>query len=193
MKVGMREARCPTRFGNIVAEYESYPNIRYGIEPTLFWYRLMFVIPKDVYSTLDDAGAAVECLVFTSAVLLAFAPFYLILSVITSTDLLTHVAGAMIALSLSYFVYRLSLFPLRIFGEYFKAVFDLYRKDLDASLSKLRPAPRSLEDEARFWKDIRNYLWYRQPLARANSPKTRESQNPSKQRLRMKAQRKKRA
>jgi len=129
IRVGMRKATAPTRFGNIVQEYETYPLLRYGMDTVFYWYRLVLLIPKDSYDMIDDASAAAESLMFTSVVFIAFAVFFAFFSQ-GYPDLFLRVSVVGSSLLLSYLVYRASLHPLRSYGENFKALFDAYRGEL---------------------------------------------------------------
>ena len=50
----------PTRFGNILAAFESYPREMYGFEPIHGWLRLISLISKDYAEELDGAKAFVD-------------------------------------------------------------------------------------------------------------------------------------
>ena len=159
-QVGMRKATAPTRFGNIVNEFETYPLVRYGIDPILFWYRLRLLIPKEAYETVDAAAAVVDCLVSMSMLFLVFAPISFVV-LVASLPFLSMVS-VVISVAMYYVTYRASLSRLRSYGEHFKAMFDVYRQDLFRQTKELLRAAREPK-ELKFWQDARQYFWYRRP------------------------------
>lgn len=50
---GRPHAIWPTRFGNVMASYEYYPETRYGMDSAFYWYRLWLVIPDDTRKEYD--------------------------------------------------------------------------------------------------------------------------------------------
>jgi len=161
-QVGMRKATAPTKFGNIVDEFETYPLVRYGIDPIFFWYRLRFLVPKDAYETVDAAAAVVDCLVSMSMTFLVFAPISFAIGV--SSSVLWSVIVALASLLMSYAAYLVSLSRLRSYGEHFKAMFDMYRQDLLRQAKELIRAAKDPQ-ESEFWQEVVNYLWYRRVLS----------------------------
>jgi len=161
LEVGRRKVTCPTRFGNIVAEFESYPVIRYGIDPVFFWYRLRFLLPKEAYEAIDNSAAIVDSLVFTSVAFAMFTPLYMLVSSFACT---VSIAVALASLLLSYCAYRLSLLGLRSYGEHFKALFDVYRQELFSRMQNLMSRPSNVKEEFAFWERIQGYLMYSKPL-----------------------------
>jgi hypothetical protein len=162
LQVGMRKATAPTRFGNIIDEFETYPLVRYGIDPIFFWYRLRLLIPKDAYETVDTAAAVVDCLVSMSVLFVAFAPVSLAIGVTSSVAL--SVVVALASLLMSYVAYLVSLSRLRSYGEHFKAMFEMYRGDLLRQAKELIQAAKDPQ-EFEFWQDMVRYLWYRIALS----------------------------
>ncbi|ABE30550.1 hypothetical protein DR64_116 [Paraburkholderia xenovorans LB400] len=53
----------PTRFGNTIVAFESYPLQVYGAESITFWPRLQAAIPKDFAASLTDAKSQVDLFV----------------------------------------------------------------------------------------------------------------------------------
>jgi hypothetical protein len=50
----------PTRLGNIIESFESYPKIKYGLDSVFYWYRLWVVLDKDLREEIDSSQAVVD-------------------------------------------------------------------------------------------------------------------------------------
>jgi hypothetical protein len=140
----------PTRLGNIIESFETYPRVKYGLDAIFYWYRLWVVLDKDVREEVDNAQSVVD-----STIYVAFA-FYvsgLVMFAYAATQAITHTGWAFLswlpaidlpyvprlatlcALGLAcwiagYQVYRLSLPAHAQFGELFKSIFDQFRSKL---------------------------------------------------------------
>lgn len=129
----------PTRLGNIIEAFETYPKVKYGLDAVFYWYRLWVVLDKDLREEIDTAQALVD-----SAVYIAFA-FYvsgIVMFIYAGIGFATYVqlpyvpgSSALLALGSGFFligflVYYLTLFAHAQFGELFKSVFDHYRSKL---------------------------------------------------------------
>jgi len=57
----------PTRLGNIIAGYESYPQTRYDIDGLTFWSHLLFLAPEAARESYEERVAFGESMVLTSA------------------------------------------------------------------------------------------------------------------------------
>jgi hypothetical protein len=165
---GEPKATYPTRLGNLLASYETYSTVKYGIDGVFFWPRLWVAIDKDLREELDSAQAVVDgaiyaCATFAAAAIacLLYAPF------LEPGPGLWIAAGGGNAL-LSFICYRAALPRYQQYGELFAAVFDQHRDklqlstllpDLDAHMNDLRAAPRSDREAARAtWRFLR---WHR--------------------------------
>jgi hypothetical protein len=62
-----------TRFGNVIAEYEQYSEIQYGMHMMVFWQHLSLILPSEVKEDLDLRGAKADFLVYLSFILLGYA------------------------------------------------------------------------------------------------------------------------
>jgi uncharacterized Zn-finger protein len=137
-KVGYR-AQWPTRLGNVIAAYESYPDRAYGLNASLFWPRLWIKLDKDNREELDNQQAVADSALYVtfalgvSAVLaLAYAAcvaFGVVFYQSQPSAALFAAAGAS-SLVLSYALYRLSLHTHGQFGQLFKATFDTFGQEL---------------------------------------------------------------
>lgn len=153
-----REARFPTLLGNIFAEGEDYPLIRYGIDPVFYWYRLTQVVPKDNLQALDKIKATSDFLIYTSTILAFYGPIYLI--TYFAEQLYPSALGVgLTALALSYILYRMSLGSLREYSEYTKSLYDVYRAELKKMLLE-ETTTENVNKEMDFWERHWRYLQY---------------------------------
>jgi hypothetical protein len=140
----------PTRLGNLIESFETYPKIKYGLDSVFFWYRLWVVLDKDIREEIESAQSIVDSTIYVTfalyvsgitmfgyagaALLTQFGHAYL-----NSIPLLSfpYVPGpvALLAFGSAYLVagygvYRLSLTAHAQFGELFKSIFDQFRSKL---------------------------------------------------------------
>ncbi|MFI5399054.1 MAG: hypothetical protein ACHQ9S_26280 [Candidatus Binatia bacterium] len=175
---GKRYASHPTRLGNILAEYETYPHTRYGMDSVFYFPRLWLQIDKDQKTEIDGAWSVADGLLSLSAISNVGGILYLLAGILRvrtgfpvrslasafgtsapggyemvldgSTGWI--VAGAFL-LAVGYGFYRLSLpFHIRN-GASFKALFDLYRDRLYA-MTSVGPNERAV------WQGTWSYLQY---------------------------------
>jgi hypothetical protein len=138
----------PTRLGNIIASFETYPKVKYGLDAVFYWYRLWVVLDKELRDEIDTSQAVVDSSVYISFafylsafVLLVYAgigakPDLYGLQWLSAIDLpyvpAPHVLCLMAAgcLIIGFVIYRLSLPAHAQYGEQFKSVFDQFRSKL---------------------------------------------------------------
>lgn len=139
---GYPEARFPTRLGNLMDAFESYPMKRYGIDAIFFWYRIWLTLDKDLREELDNRQAVADSAVYASVALFVSGLLWLgygVLSLFGYT-LMSHLptfvsplipaAGFLLS---SWLFYRVSGFAQYQYGETFKSIFDIYEKRIDVS------------------------------------------------------------
>lgn len=166
---GQPTAVYPTRLGNILTSYETYPTVKYGLDGVFYWPRLWVAIDKDLREELDSAQAVVDGAVYTCFAfgLTAVASlFYAAAGVGENPILWLGVSAA--AVVLSFLCYRAALPRYVQYGELFAAVFDQHQDklkyplslpDLDAHMNDLRAQARSAPEAARAnWRFLR---WHR--------------------------------
>jgi hypothetical protein len=164
----------PTRFGNIVRSFETYPREVYGVDSVPVWLRLASVIPKDFTSLLDDARAETDCFVNLTflALLIAIA-----VSVNAAYDANWHqmptwsalgsgsvrnIVIVAIALVISAVAYCWASMRAMDWGELVKSAFDCY---LPALIKQLGYAVPTTEAERReFWEEFSALITYQQPM-----------------------------
>jgi hypothetical protein len=59
----------PTKLGNVIESYETYPKVKYGLDAVFYWYRLWVVLDKDLREEIDSAQAVVDSTIYISFVL----------------------------------------------------------------------------------------------------------------------------
>lgn len=147
------EAPYPTRLGNILAEYETYPTVKYGLDGVFYWYRIWLGLPKDLRDELDDLQASLD-----GALYVAFAcyvgGFLLVLYRAADSVFGVHILEppwgtwwwllALLSLLLGYAIYRAQLPGHIQYGNYFKAMFDRFGPEL-----KLEPALAEIAERVR--------------------------------------------
>jgi hypothetical protein len=149
-KDGTAYVAHPTRLGNIIESYETYPEVKYGLDSVFYWYRLWVVLDKDLREEIDSSQAVVDSTVYISFVLYASALLMILYAGIKSVgdfhwSYLAWVTGIKLphvpegsylcilsaaCLIFGFVIYRLSLQAHAKFGELFKSVFDQYRSKL---------------------------------------------------------------
>lgn len=138
---GQPEARFPTRLGNLIDSYESYPSKRYGVDAIFHWYRLWLSLDKDLREELDNRQALADSSVYASVALFISGLLWLLywLLSVMGSQLIRHFsqdyglwlgAGFIV---ISYVMYRAALHPQAQYGESFKSVFDLHEKQINVT------------------------------------------------------------
>ena len=147
---GESYVQYPTRLGNILAAYENYPQVKYGLDSVFYWYRLWVVLDKDLREEIDNAQSVVDSTVYVSfafylsgLIILVYAGIGALqqtswqaamyvslihLPYVPSARVLSLMGFACIVLAFA--IYRLSLPAHAQFGELFKSIFDMHRSKL---------------------------------------------------------------
>ncbi|NYT01782.1 MAG: hypothetical protein GKC10_03360 [Methanosarcinales archaeon] len=170
-----------TRFGNVLCEYEQYPEVQYGMHMMVFWHHLWLILPKEAREDLDLRGAEVDSLVYLSFIFFSYALIggagFHHQNILTVTFLgrelvLGGVLSALLSIFLGWLFYQVSISSLKSYGRYVKSAFDLYRFDL-ASRMGIKTSGRLVADEAEIesWRTLRRYLLdYRRPPPAKGQP-----------------------
>jgi hypothetical protein len=69
-KDGHYIAPFPTRLGNLIHAFETYPDVRYGADAVFYWPRLLMKMDKDAREDLDTRQALPDSAVYASVALL---------------------------------------------------------------------------------------------------------------------------
>ncbi|MBZ8133951.1 hypothetical protein [Afifella sp. IM 167] len=147
-----------TRFGNAYRAIEVHSRDLYGFDAIPAWSRLQAVMPPEFLARLDEAKAQLDfCLnLLWSAAGVGL--LYLGLALWQRAWPDVWLLGLALALvPLAYFMARDALVQ---YGEYVKAAFDLFRRELAEQLGFELPA--SAESERQMW-----WLWSQQAIYRS--------------------------
>jgi hypothetical protein len=137
---GHYQALFPTRMGNLITAFESYPYTRYGMDSTFYSSRIWLRLSKDLKDEIDNTQALADCAVYSSFAFYISAFFWFIYAVSpkAQTTLIKYLPDVKFSwllffffILLGYGAYRAAIYPQARYGEVFKSVFDTYQKDID--------------------------------------------------------------
>ena len=66
---GKYYVQSPTRIGNLIAAYESYPKRTYGMDSVFYWYRIWLTLDKDLREEIDNQQALADSTIYVIAAL----------------------------------------------------------------------------------------------------------------------------
>ena len=161
-----RYPEAATIFGNVLCEYESYPEKQYGMHMMVFWQPLWFILPKEIKEDFDLVAAKADFIVYLSFVFLTYSfiggiGFYF--QSYTWSNILNYniplytIFTFIISIILCFLFYKISISNHKNYGRFIKAIFDIYRFDLAKKL-KITISYAPNEDEIKKWRQYRNYL-----------------------------------
>jgi hypothetical protein len=142
----------PTRLGNIIREYETYPYIAYGIEMALLWLHMWFSLPKEVQKEMEVKSAFADCFIYAALIFLIYAfwgGFWFLFWGNRGGALCCCILSG----GMSWFLARISASQHFEYGKSVKAIFDLYLKDLAKNLN-------INQDDKEAWEEVHNRLDY---------------------------------
>jgi hypothetical protein len=164
----------PTRFGNTIRAFESYPVIVYGVDSIAAWLRLTAVLPKQSASATADARAEVDFFLnifFFSVIIALLASGRLIKVAIESCvaggancadvpwDLLWYLTGG---IAIAWLAYEGAVWRAVAWGDLIKSAFDLYLPKLAHILGYT--LPDTLEKRREFWREFSMMALYFEPM-----------------------------
>lgn len=159
----------PTRFGNIIRAFETYPLQVYGIDSIPAWIRMAAVIPKEFAALIDDSRAEVNFFVNTVVLATLLALVGLGLFVWDGVSALTwagtnwdYLLFAIAAFGVAGVAYHLAVDRAAAWGTFVKAAFDLYLPALAKQLGYKLPDTK--DEREKFWDAVNSMLLYLQPL-----------------------------
>jgi hypothetical protein len=156
-----------TRLGNLIAAYELYPESRYGLDGTFFWFHLLYLAPEAARKEAQGNILYAETMVLTSAagVMVILSGFSAVagnavdllaqhvkLPVSTFFGLVQIAFGSVVYLSF----YALALPAYREAGMAFRALTDLAMPKLQGWIS-MAPIPPKADFKARA-EQVTEYL-----------------------------------
>lgn len=141
---GKPHAVYPTRLGNLMHEFETYPTIKYQMDGVFYWYRIWLGLDKDLRDDLDEQQAVVDSAVYICFIIYFSAILFAVYGLIewyTFCDLLPVLPmlpwwgvslGAFAIWITGWFFYRVFVLPpYAQYGNYFKAMFDSAHTNYD--------------------------------------------------------------
>ena len=175
---GEPHATHPTRLGNVLASFETYPTVKYGLDGVFYWPRLWVAIDKDLREELDSAQAVVDGAIYCTFVFGLSTFVCLGYWALLPVEAWWHwPAGAAACLAFAVLTYRLALPCYAQYGDLFMAAFDQHRdklkpadflRDLDAHVVGGAPQVRTARETNRAaWRFLRWHT-YRRPGATGN-------------------------
>ncbi len=146
----------PTRLGNVLRSYETYPRV-YGIDSIPIWPMLLTVVSKDYLALVENAKSAFDFF-DNSTVLLFVGGLELSVVSLFFGRYLFALLGLVFVL-LAFFCYEGAVTSGRQRGDVVKSCFDVYRLEL---LKKLGyNLPTSLSEEQEIWGVLNTTYLYR--------------------------------
>jgi hypothetical protein len=172
------ELVLPTRFGNVIRAFETYPYDIYRVEAIPAWLRLQGVVPKEFAALINDARSAVDFFVniwFLGAMIAALALARVLVAIVLDcfwascfrfdclnfnwVKFLIVAAAAAAAVDIAY---RGAIATAATWGDTVKSAFDLYLPALAKQLGyKL---PDDAVERQMFWDQVSSLFLYRAPL-----------------------------
>ena len=156
---------APTALGNAYAVIEEYPYQRYGIDPMVFWPRLLAVLPSDYRASIGEQKTTCDFLLNLSLSLTLFTvvAFIIFVAHAVSNQLFSGLAlaGGLAAL-VAYGLYRVVVSETHVLGKLISGAFDLYRACLLEQFGFRRP-PSLLEEQA-LWRELATFIHRGEPF-----------------------------
>lgn len=158
----------PTRFGNVLRSFESYPQAQYGMDGVMCWPRLLSVIPKDVLAPVDEARSAVDFFVNGSILSATLAGVLFVVGCATTnaqaawSTLIRWPLETLGLLLCAALFYQGAINRAAAWGSAVKSMFDLYRWDL---LKKIgyQQVPATRVEERALWDAITKQMQFGDP------------------------------
>ncbi len=158
----------PTRLGNTMRGFESYPWQQYNMAGVVLWPRWRAKLDKEYAVGIDDAKTPLDFIINISFLSAVLALAVLIVGLLYPIPLASRSVGVWWGLEilafafLSYLSYLLAISQTRGWGEMFKGAFDLYRWEMLKQLGYKR-IPTSLTEERALWSSISRQIVYGDP------------------------------
>src|SRR5215210_7237676 len=165
----------PTRLGNVISSFESYPDRQYGIDATALWPRMIGTMDKDYGAAVADAKTSLDFSVNSSLLsgITALAIFivgsYYRLQLDSVGILIRHLMEILIFVIAAIAMYLSSIERAKEWGEMYKGAFDLYRGGLLKQLG-YKQIPETVNDEISLWDPISRQIIYGYPPADKGHP-----------------------
>jgi hypothetical protein len=138
----------PTRFGNVVGAYESYPATRFKLDYAVAWKRIDLLLSAREVELQAFARADVEAFLNIAVLAVPAGAAVLVERLVHPSPVAASVGGFLVV---SLLCYRLAVRAERRFGNEQRACFDLHRLELHQRFGLRPPASPGEEKEAAQW------------------------------------------
>ncbi len=167
----------PTQLGNVLKAASEHARTLYGLDPALWWPRLSAVLPPDFTKQVDAAVTPMIALLNLATILTlyAFVGGGVAAWMYDSWQLFTGVfLGGIV---LAWICYRAAVPQARLYGDFVRSAFDLYRHSV---LTQLDIAiPKDYVTERLLWLALNEvFLRYRPPWLSTLAPELAALQRP---------------
>ena len=161
-----REDVLATGFGNAIRAFETYSRKMYGIDSIPTWSRIIAVVPNEYREIINSNKTQVDFAVNIVYLSVATALEYGIYVVVTKKAPMPWIP--LLAVVVAWMAYRLAIAAAVQWGNWVKAIFDLYRGDLLTRMGIKNPSDWTQERDT--WVELsQSFLyWYPIELPRAN-------------------------
>ena len=155
----------PTRLGNVIRSFESYPFRQYHMEAITFWPRLVAKVDKEYAAGIEETKTSFDFMLNCSALstLLSFIIFVIgslyPAHLNKNNGAIIWVVEIVSFMMIAYISYSLSIDRARAWGNTIRTAFDLYRLDLLKQLG-YTGVPASLAEERELWEYIGERMIY---------------------------------
>lgn len=136
---GQYFVKFPTKIGNLIESYESYPLRIYGMDSIFYWHRIWLSVDQNIRNEIDGQQAIADSTLYVSFALFISGFLYLIYAIISSIGVVFYQnmppANVLVIISIliflsSHLLYRGSLYLHAQFGEIYKALFDMHHDNV---------------------------------------------------------------
>ena len=149
----------PTRFGNVVRAFETYPRVMYGLDGVPGWMRLLSVVSKESIELVTDAKANVDLFVNMAALSM------LLVMLVTINLIISHdkhyLLYLFICILTCYSCFKLAIGAAMRWGAVVMAIFDTHLHKLSASLGYRLPSDAAIRRS--FWERYSQAIIYHEP------------------------------
>lgn len=163
-----RSLLLPTRLGNVIRSFESYPSRQYGISAIILWPRFASRLSAEHARSIEEAKTSFDVTVHLSflsllaALLLLAAGCAYPIPFVSWTLLWPWLLRILAAGLAAWLLYVASVSRARAWGDTVRAAFDLHRAAVLKDLG-IAPLPRDLETERLLWTRISQQIIFGDP------------------------------
>jgi hypothetical protein len=168
----------PTRFGNAIRAFETYPLTVYGIDSIPSWIRLQPLISKQFMAAIEDSRAKVDFWVnvWVLALVVSGVAIGRVLWTLSHGSPILHMPYEFMAIGVAgiltvFAAYNAAISQIVNWGHFVKAAFDLYLPDLAKKLG--HDLPETAAGRRAFWNAVNSQALYWDPVDPQKFPATK--------------------